>query len=111
MRLTAPGPPAVPALVPPEATRLPAGPEDPHHLPSSPGTRPASARTTAIGAGRGARPPDLPIAADGWLDRMDKDPDEATVISPGSGRDFSGRKSIPCWVGLVTRGIGSHPAC
>jgi hypothetical protein len=23
---------------------------------------------------------------------MDKDPDEATVISPGSGRDFSGEK-------------------
>jgi hypothetical protein len=37
-----------------------------------------------------ARSPDLPIAADGRLDRTDKDPDEATVISPGFGRDFSG---------------------
>jgi hypothetical protein len=46
--------------------------------------------------------PNLPIAADGWLDRLEKDPDEATVIS-------SGEKE--CWVGLITRGMASHLAC
>src|SRR6185437_4698109 len=60
MRLTAPGPPAVPALVPSEATRLPAGPEDLHHRPYNPGARPASARTTAIGPVAARVPPACP---------------------------------------------------
>jgi hypothetical protein len=47
--------------------------------------------------------PNLPIAADGWLDRTEKDPDEATVISSGFGRDFSGEKEH-----LVLGGPG-HP--
>src|SRR5258705_135757 len=52
MRLTAPGPPAVPALLPPEARRLPAGPEDLHHPPYSPGTR-QQAPEPQVGAGPG----------------------------------------------------------
>jgi hypothetical protein len=106
MRLTAPGPPAVPALLPPEAKRLPAGPEDHHHPSYSPGARPASTRTTAIGPAAARVPPNLPIAADGRLDGMDKDPDEATLISPGYGRDFSGEKEHLMPGGLVTQGNG-----
>ena len=51
-------------------------------------------------------PPNLPIAADGWPDRMEKDPDEATVISPGSGRDFSGEKEHLVLAGPGHQGNG-----
>jgi hypothetical protein len=40
---------------------------------------------------------------------MEKDPDEATVISPGSGRDFSGEKEhlVPGGPGHQGNGISS----
>jgi hypothetical protein len=37
---------------------------------------------------------------------MEKDPDEATVISSGFGRDFSGEKEHLVLGGLVIRGNG-----
>jgi hypothetical protein len=105
MRLTAPGPPAVPALLPPEANGCRPARKTfiiPHIVRVPGGKRPNHGHR----AGRGARSPHLPIAADGRLDRMDKDPDEATLISPGYGRDFSGEKEHLMPGGLVTQGNG-----
>jgi len=111
MRLTAPGPPAVPALLPPGGQTAAGRPGRPSSSPIESGYPAASARTTATGPAAARVPPNCPSQPTaGWIVRR-KTLTRQPWSPRASVRTSQARKNISCWVGPVTRGMASHLAC